>query len=64
MPSAYLQTTSIEDGIETNMYQLALWHKKFAERLNIVVSVKTNVQPHKTAHVVLFRSDLTLGYAQ
>jgi putative transposase len=64
IPSAYLQTTSIEEGIETNIYQLALWHKKFAEMLNVVVIVKTNVQTPKTAHVVLFSSDLTLGYAQ
>ena len=63
-PSAYLQATSIEEGIETNIYQLALGHKKFAEMLNVVVIVKTNVQTHKTAHVVLFSSDLTLGYAQ
>src|SRR5215813_12067051 len=26
--------------------------------------LKTDVQTHKTAHVVLFSSDLTLGYAQ
>jgi putative transposase len=64
MPAAYLQATSIDEGIETNIYQLALWHKKFAEMLNIVVIVKTNVQTHKTAHVVLFSSDLTLSYAQ
>jgi DDE superfamily endonuclease len=64
VPSAYLQATSIDEGIETNMYQLALWHKKFAEMLNVVVIVKTNLQTHKTAHVVLFSSDLTLGYAQ
>jgi putative transposase len=64
VPSAYLQATSIDEGIETNIYQLALWHKKFAEMLNVVVIVKTNVQTHKTAHVVLFSSDLTLGYAQ
>ena len=63
VPSAYLQATSIDEGIETNMYQLALWHKKFAEMLNVVVMVKTNLQTHKTAHVVLFSSDLTLGYA-
>ena len=44
------------------MYQLALWHKKFAQMLNVVVIVKTNVQTHKTAHVVLFSSDLDLPY--
>ena len=64
IPSAYLQATSIDEGIETNIYQLALWHKKFAEMLNVVVIVKTNLQTHKTAHVVLFSSDLALGYAQ
>ena len=64
IPSAYLQATPIDEGIETNIYQLALWHKKFAEMLNVVVIVKTNLQTHKTAHVVLFSSDLTLSYAQ
>jgi putative transposase len=64
MPSAYLQATSIDEGIETNIYQMSLWHKKFAEMLNIVVMVKRHLQTHKTAHVVLFSSDLTLGYAK
>jgi putative transposase len=64
IPSAYLQATSIDEGIETNIYQMSLWHKKFAEMLNIVVIVKRHLQTHKTAHVVLFSSDLTLGYAQ
>jgi hypothetical protein len=63
IPSTYLQATSIDDEIETNIYQLALWHKTFAEMLNIVVIVKRNLQTHKTAHVVLFSSDLTLGSA-
>jgi putative transposase len=63
IPSAYLQATSIDAGIETHIYQMSLWHKKFAEMLNIVVIVKRHVQTHKTAHVVLFSSDLTLGYA-
>jgi putative transposase len=63
MPSAYLQSTSIDQEIKTQIYQMSLWHKKFAEMLNIVVIVKTNLHTHKTAHVVLFSSDLTLGYA-
>jgi DDE superfamily endonuclease len=64
IPSAYLQATSIDEGIETNIYQMSLWHKTFADMLNIVVIVKRNVQTHKTAHVVLCSSDLALGYAQ
>ena len=64
IPSASLQATSVDEEIETNVYQMSLWHKKFAEMLNIVVIVKRNLHTHKTAHVVLFSSDLTLGYAQ
>jgi putative transposase len=62
IPSTYLQSISIDKEIKTQIYQMSLWHKKFAERLNIVVIVKTNLQTHKTAHVVLFSSDLTLRY--
>lgn len=64
IPSAYWQATSIDEGRETNMYQMSLWHKKFADMRNIVVLVKRNLQTHKTAHVVLFSSALTLGSAQ
>jgi putative transposase len=64
MPSEYLQATSIDKEIKTQIYQMALWHKKFADLLNIVVIVKTNLQTKKTAHVVLFSSDVSLGYAQ
>ena len=39
-----------------------MWHKKFANLLNVVVIVKTNLPTHKIAHVVLFRSDLDLSY--
>lgn len=41
---------------------MPLWHKKFAELINIVVMVKINLKTHKRAHVVLFSSDLSLGY--
>jgi putative transposase len=64
MPSEYLQSTSIDKEIQTQIYQMSLWHKKFADLLNIVVIVKTNLQTKKTAHVVLFSSDVSLGYAQ
>jgi len=62
--SEYLKATCIDEDIETSIYQMSLWHKKFSNMLNIVVIVKTNLKTSKTAHVVLFSSDLTLGYAQ
>ena len=62
MPSEYLKSTSIDKEIKTQIYQMPLWHKKFADLLNVVVIVKTNLKTNKTAHVVLFSSDLELGY--
>jgi hypothetical protein len=64
IPSEYLKSTSIDEDIETRIYQMSLWHKKFADLLNIVVLVKTNTQSGKIAHVVLFSSDLSLGHEQ
>ena len=58
----HLKTASIDKSIETKIYQLKVWHKKFADLLNVVVIVKTNLKTHKVAHVVLFSSDLTLPY--
>ena len=62
MPSEYLKSTSIDKEIKTQIYQMPLWHKKLADLLNVVVIVKTNLKTNKTAHVVLFSSDLELGY--
>ena len=41
---------------------MALWHKKFADLLNIVVIMKTHLRTQAVAHVVLFSSDLELPY--
>jgi putative transposase len=58
--SEHLQATSIDQDIETRIDQLALWQKKCADLLNIVVIVKTPLTTHQTAHVVLFSSAITL----
>ena len=62
IPEEYLQEAWVEKDIETKIYQMPLWHKKFADMLNIVVRVKTNVTTQSMAHVVLFSSDLSLSY--
>lgn len=64
MPEASLQESSVEEGIETKIYQMNVWHKKFADLLNIVVIVKTNLTTQAVAHIVLFSSDGDLAYAQ
>ena len=58
----HLKESSVTKDLETKIYQMALWHKKFADLLNIVVLVKTNLKTQAVAHVVLFSSDLELPY--
>lgn len=62
IPSASLPSIVMEQESKTQMYQMALWHKKFAEMLKVVVIVTTHLHTHKTAHVVLFSSDLMVEY--
>jgi hypothetical protein len=60
LPERYRWQTSITDGVETRCYQLQVRHKTFAQPLNLVVIVKTNLQTQAQAHVLLFSSDLAL----
>jgi putative transposase len=64
IPESYLKASSTDKDIETKIYQMSLWHKKFADLLNVVVIVKTHLKTQKVAHVVLFSSDLDLDYEQ
>lgn len=62
LPARYLKATTLKDGLQTNIYQLTVWHKLFPVRLNVVVIYKLNLKTQAHAHVVLFSSDLTLAY--
>lgn len=64
VPEMHLQKSYIEKHIETKIYQMSLWHKKFADMINVVLIVKTNLKTQSCAHVVLFSSDLTLGSSE
>ena len=61
IPKQYLKSSIIEDDIRTEIYQMTTHHKKFVNRLNVVIIVKTNLKTLKSAHVVLFSSDLELA---
>lgn len=63
LPVQYLVERSIEDTLETCVYQAELLHKAFAQPLNVVILVKTNLVSAKRAYVVLFSSDLALPAA-
>jgi len=63
LPEQYLQATTVEGHIQTRHYQAQLLHKEFAQLLNVVLLVKTNLRTQAQAHVLLFSSDLTLASA-
>ncbi|MDQ3829988.1 MAG: transposase [Candidatus Tectomicrobia bacterium] len=63
MPEKYLKETTVEGHIHTRVYQAQLLHKEFAQPLNVVIIVKTNLHTLAQAHAILFSSDLTLAYA-
>jgi putative transposase len=64
LPQENLKSETVEDGIVTRIYQMQMRHKSFADLLNVVILVKTNLKTGKTAHVVLFSSDLELSWEQ
>ena len=61
IPDKYLCKSSIEDEIQTDVYQATLLHKEFTQALNIVILVKTNLKTNACSHVILFSSDLKLS---
>ncbi|MCO5193102.1 MAG: transposase [Anaerolineae bacterium] len=63
IPDTYRQATVTEKGVRTDVYQMQMLHKEFAQPLNVVVIVKTNLQTGNRGHVVFFSSDLNLDYA-
>src|SRR6185436_12696103 len=54
IPQHYLRQTTLEHDIETRIFQVAARHKSFAQALNVVVIVKTNLKSGAVAHVILF----------
>ncbi len=64
LPDKYLKsdTTDEDTNIQTKIYQMEMLHRKFADRLNVVIIQKINLTTGKIAHVNLFSSALTLEY--
>src|SRR4030066_309364 len=64
IPKDYLKETTSEESIQTETYQMTLLHKLFAQKLNVVIIVKTNLRTLARSHVILFSSDLDLPYGK
>lgn len=64
LPEQYLQETTVRDSIQTNIYHLTGWHKRFPDCLNLVIILKLNLKTQAYAQIILFSSDLDLAYDQ
>lgn len=62
MDAKYLTETSIKDNLRTDIYQGQFYNKEFAFALKVVVILKTNLDTHAQAHVILFSTDLEQTY--
>ena len=62
IPERYRIETTQDKGIRTDVYQAQMLHECFADLINVVILVKTNLESGACAHVVLFSSDLKLTH--
>ena len=62
IPERFLKQTTLEDSLETRIYQIEARHETFDQPLNVVVIVKHHQTTGKQAHVYLFSSDRTLAW--
>src|SRR5574341_142730 len=63
IPEKYLKQVTCEGEIQTRIYQMTLLHREFAQPLNVVLILKTNLKTQAQAHVLWFSSDLELPFA-
>jgi hypothetical protein len=61
LPERYQIASSQDKQIRTEIYQATLLHECFADPLNVVILVKTNLDTGARAHAVLFSTDLELA---
>ena len=61
MDNKWRVSVETTDNIRTEVYQVQLRHKQFADPLNIVCILKTHLLTRQKSHVLLFSSDLKLS---
>lgn len=62
LPETHLKSEEIKGNIHTRIYQCKVIHKKFADPLNVVILCKKNRETEKLAKIILFSTDLELGW--
>ena len=64
LPESARYSSVTDEHAIIDTYQMTVWHKDFSDPLNVVVLVRTDLRTHKSSHVVLFSTDLSLTAAQ
>jgi putative transposase len=64
LPESARCSSVTEAHVVMDTYQMTVLHKDFPEPLNVVILVRTDSRTHKSSHVVLFSTDLSLTAAQ
>lgn len=62
LPDRYRQQTTVEEGIETRLYQREVLHTEGAQALTVVIIVKRTLTTHTCAPVVLCSRDPALHW--
>lgn len=62
LPEEHLKSEETENNVHTSIYQFKALHKKFADPVNVVIILKNNLKTGKQARIILFSSDLDLGW--
>lgn len=64
LPESARCSSFTDEHVILDTYQMTVLHKDFSDPLLVVVLVRTDSRTHKSSHVVLFSTDLTLSAAQ
>jgi putative transposase len=64
LPERYLKATTVEEKLQTRIYQADLLHHDFSQPLNVVILLRTDLVTGASSYTLLFTSDLTLPYQQ
>ena len=64
LPAKYLKATKTKGKIQTKTYQFEARHKKMPDPITVVIICKQNLETGKKAHIILFCTDLTLGWQE
>ena len=64
LPEQFLCQTTTEGDWRIDRYQVQVLHKEFAQPLNVVIILKTNLKTKQQGHIILFSTDLELAVAK